>query len=78
MESALSALAVIFSALSAYSNNFRQKIPILIGSQGPCSALSAAATLTHFLLLCVSVIDVSIGVFIFQNYTHAVQSSIIP
>ena len=26
----------------------------LISSQGPCSALSAAATLTHFLLLCKS------------------------
>ena len=28
------------------------RIKSLIGSQGPCSTLSAAATLTHFLLLC--------------------------
>ena len=30
-------------------------IQFLIGSQGPCSPLSAAATLTHFLPLCSSV-----------------------
>ena len=30
------------------------RIQSLIGSQGPCSALSTAATLTHFLLLCKS------------------------
>ena len=28
------------------------RIQSLISSQGPCSALSAAATLTHFLRLC--------------------------
>ena len=33
MESALRALAAIFSALSAYFNNFRQKIPYLNVSQ---------------------------------------------
>ena len=33
VESALSALAAIFSALSAYFNNFRQKIPYFDASQ---------------------------------------------
>ena len=33
VESALSALAAIFSALSAYFNNFRQKIPYFEVSQ---------------------------------------------
>ena len=99
VDSALSALAAIFSANSAYLNNFWQKIPYFeasrqkrvlfncfatkqcfgrlsvtntlalsgfhwlslvlisriqpfLGSQGPCSALIADATMTHFVPLC--------------------------
>ena len=45
-------------------------IQSLIGSQGPCSALSAAATLTHFILVCLSStmrLCVFVLVFAFQT-----------
>ena len=39
-------------------------IQSLIGSQGPCSALSAAATLTHFLPLCLGSILLVYGFYL--------------
>ena len=47
----LALTATLWPSLAHYCSLIL-RIKSLIGSQGPCSALSAAATLTHFLPLC--------------------------
>ena len=60
---------LLWSSLAHYCSLI-SVIQSLIGSQGPCSALSAAATLTHFILVCLSStmrLCVFVLVFAFQT-----------